>query len=129
MNMKNILKTTISMVIAMVAVLGMTTISQAYSVGQELNIGYNDYIGNGNMYCLEHNQKLRARRQPYTVVSNVKIEGTKSTDHTGKTIDNTANAVFAYILNKNERILLWSDLIWQRRQNSLLKTRIIEEFP
>lgn len=49
MNMKNILKTTISMVIAMVAVLGMTTISQAYSVGQELNIGYNDYIGNGNM--------------------------------------------------------------------------------
>lgn len=101
MNMKNILKTTISMVIAMVAVLGMTTISQAYSVGQELNIGYNDYIGNGNMYCLEHNQKLRARRQPYTVVSNVKIEGTKSTDHTGKTIDNTANAVFAYILNQN----------------------------
>ena len=34
-----------------------------------------------------------------------------------------------HLQNKNERILLWSDLIWQRRQNSLLKTRIIEEFP
>lgn len=99
--MKNILKTTISMLIAMVAVLGMTTISQAYSVGQNINIGYNDYINNQNMYCLEHNQKLRAKKQPYTIVSNVKIVGTKSTDQTGKTIDNRANAVFAYILNQN----------------------------
>lgn len=33
-----------------------------------------------------------------------------------------------HLQNKNERILLWLDLIWQRRQNSLLKTRIIEGF-
>lgn len=44
--------------------------------------------------------------------------------------NNTSTVGIAKTLTKqNERILLWSDLIWQRRQNSLLKTRIIEEFP
>ena len=73
---------------AIVAILGISTISKAYYVNQNLALTYNDYLNNKNIFCLEHGQALVSRKMYYRVASQVKIEGTKSTDHTGKTINN-----------------------------------------
>ena len=93
-------KIVISLIVAIIAILGINTISNAYYVGQNLQISYNDYISSNNIFCMEHNQRLRGVMN-YKVISNVRIEGTKSTDHTGKTIDNKANAKFAAILSED----------------------------
>ena len=93
-------KIVISLIVAIIAILGINTISNAYYVGQNLQISYNDYIKSNNIFCVEHHQRLKGTMS-YKVISNVKIEGTKSTDHTGKTIDNKANAKFAAILSED----------------------------
>ncbi len=93
-------KIVISLIVAIIAILGINTISNAYYVGQNLQISYNDYISSNNIFCMEHNQRLKGVMN-YKVISNVRIEGTKSTDHTGKTIDNKANAKFAAILSED----------------------------
>ena len=84
-----------------IAIFAVTTISNAYNVGQVISLTYNDYISNSNIYCMEHHQQLVSGPMYYTVKSKVKIEGRKSTDHTGKTIDNWNNAKFAYILSQD----------------------------
>ena len=93
-------KIVISLIVAIIAILGINAISNAYYVGQNLQISYNDYIKSNNIFCVEHHQRLKGTMS-YKVISNVKIEGTKSTDHTGKTIDNKANAKFAAILSED----------------------------
>lgn len=98
--MNQIKKIVISLIVAIIAILGINTISNAYYVGQNLQISYNDYIKSNNIFCVEHHQRLKGTMS-YKVISNVKIEGTKSTDHTGKTIDNKANAKFAAILSED----------------------------
>lgn len=99
--MSRVKKSIITIIMAIVAILGISTISKAYYVNQNLTLTYNDYLNNKNIFCLEHRQALVSRKMYYKVASQVKIEGTKSTDHTGKTINNWANAKFAYILSKD----------------------------
>lgn len=99
--MSRVKKSIITIIMAIVAILGISTISKAYYVNQNLTLTYNDYLNNKNIFCLERGQALVSRKMYYKVASQVKIEGTKSTDHTGKTINNWANAKFAYILSKD----------------------------
>ena len=107
MKMKNLLKTTFGIIVAMTAMLGVATTNVEargeydYKVGDEVMLGYTEYKGYDKLYCMQHGQKLKSKRTKYKVISQVSIDGTKSTDHTRKTIDNKSNAVFAYILNQS----------------------------
>ena len=71
-------------------------------VGQVIKMSKDVYLNNDNIFCVEHGQ-VAASEGIYEVISNVRIEGTKSTDHTGKTIDSEYNARFAYILSANNK--------------------------
>ena len=97
--MSRLKKITISIVLAIIAMIAFTTESSAYYVGQRLTVTSSNYLNSSNMFCMEHGQSIKSRMN-FTVISNVKIEGTKSTDHTGKTIDHWDNAKFAYILSQ-----------------------------
>lgn len=94
-------KIILTLISTLIAVFAVATISNAYNVGQVISLTYNDYISNSNIYCMEHHQQLVSGPMYYTVKSKVKIEGRKSTDHIGKTIDNWNNAKFAYILSQD----------------------------
>ena len=117
--MSKLTKICISIVIGIIAILGIKNISQAYYptsdlyVGKSLDITYGDYTDNSNIYCMEHGQSLTWDNY-YKIVSNVKINGTKSTDHTGKTIDHKYNAKFAYILwcSKNRAKWQVANSVW-----------------
>ena len=99
--MNKLKKIVIILIVTLIAILGISTTSKAYYVGQNLTLTLNEYLKNGNIFCLEHGQALSWNKMYYRIASQVKIEGTKSTDHTGKSIDNWANAKFAYILSQN----------------------------
>ena len=100
--MNKISKIILGLIILLIAIIALSTTSTAYYVGQRVGLTLADYNGNMNdLFCLEHNQRLVNSRMYYRVVSNVRIEGTKSTDQTGKTINNWNNARFAYILSQN----------------------------
>ena len=91
-------KVIISILVGMIAMLGLCTTASAYYVGQSINVSYNDYKTNSNIYCVEHNQALKSSNA-YTIISQVNIEGNKSTDHEGNTQTSWHNAKLAYILN------------------------------
>lgn len=93
-------KIIITLIVTIIAILGIYTISNAYYVGQNIQVSYNNYISSNNIFCMEHHQKLKGV-MTYKIISQVRIEGTRSTDHTGKTIDNPANAKFAAILSED----------------------------
>ena len=86
--------------ISLLILFGIYSVSNAYYIGQSLTVTYSEYASSSKIFCVEHGQALTADNY-YTVISNVKIEGTKSTDQTGKIIDNLNNAKFAYILSSN----------------------------
>ena len=117
--MNKVKKILVSIIIVSIAILGLCNISNAYysvnglKVGDERNITFNEYENNSNIFCMERGQSLRTNNY-YKVVSNVKIQGTKSTDHTGKTIDNPINASFSYILwkSKSTRKSTVSNAVW-----------------
>ena len=96
--MSKIKKVAIGILSGIMIIFGMQSMSNAYFVGQNLTITYSQYASSSNIFCVEHGQAL-TEDNSYKIVSNVKIEGTKSTDHDGKTIDNWHNAKFAYILS------------------------------
>lgn len=96
--MNQVRRIAISIIIGIIAIFGIYSISNAYSVGQSITITYNQYAGSSNIFCVEHGQALTADNS-YKIISNVKIEGTKSTDYEGKTIEDKSNAKFAYILS------------------------------
>ena len=98
--MSRLKKLAISIFITIVAILGITTNSSAYYVGQSVRLTSNQYYNSNNIFCMEHGQSIK-NVMYYTVISNVRIEGTKSTDQTGKTIDSLDNARFAYILSQD----------------------------
>ena len=89
------------------AILGFATNSDAYHVGQKVTLTSNQYLNSSNIFCMEHGQSISSVMN-YTVISNVRIEGTKSTDHTGKTIDHWDNAKLAYILSQNNGSVKWT---------------------
>ena len=95
--MSKLKKIAIAIIIAVITILGIYTISNAYYVGQSITLTKKQYKTSNNIYCMESLQST-IDVMHYTVISNVTIEGTKSTDHTGKTIDSKDNARFAYIL-------------------------------
>lgn len=117
--MSKIKKILLSIIISSIAILGICNVSNAFysikdlKVGKELNITFNDYENNSNIFCMERGQSLRYNNY-YKIVSDVKIEGTKSTDHTGKTVDSPINASFAYILwkSKNTPKSQVSNAVW-----------------
>lgn len=98
--MSKLKKILITLVIAIIAILGLRNSSSAYHVGQVLNINGSAYNTNPNLFCVQRDQKFYGV-MTYDVISQVRIEGDKSTDHTGKTIKNSANARFGYILSKD----------------------------
>lgn len=98
--MNKVRRIAISIIIGMIAIFGIYSVSNAYSVGQSITVTYNQYASSSNIFCVEHGQALTADNS-YKIVSNVKIEGTKSTDYKNKTIENKSNAKFAYILSAN----------------------------
>ena len=89
------------------AILGFATNSDAYHVGQIVTLTSSQYLNSSNIFCMEHGQSISSVMN-YTVISNVRIEGTKSTDHTGKTIDHWDNAKLAYILSQNNGSVKWT---------------------
>lgn len=93
----NRLKKIMIILLMMIIFIGIFTISQAYSVGQNLDITLQEYLTNPNIYCAEHGQDLTSV-QSYKIISEIKIEGNESTDHKGKTIKHSDNARFATIL-------------------------------
>lgn len=111
--MSRMKKIVISIMIGLIAVLGANSVSNAYHVGQSLNISYNTYAKSKNIFCMEHWQALSGSNA-YKVVSNVKIDGLTSTDHKGKSIDSKYNARFAYIIgaSKTSKKSRVSNAIW-----------------
>ena len=88
----------ISVIAMIVGILGFTTISSAYYVGQTIYVSYNQYATNQDIYCVEHGQALRGTVK-YNIISQVNISGKTSTDYTGKQITHDDNAKLAYILS------------------------------
>ena len=100
--MSKIKQLIVGIIVFVMAVLTYVTIVQAYTVGGTTRINYSDYISDSNLFCVEHHQSLRSWKVTYKVISEVKIVGNQSTDHTGKTITNSENAKLAYILSSKD---------------------------
>ena len=83
--------------IVIASILGFSTISKGYEVGQEIGVSYWQYEASNNIFCLEHGQNL-VDTVYYKIISHVKIDGNQSTDHEGKTINSWYNAKMAGIL-------------------------------
>ena len=98
--MNKIRRIAISIIIGIIAILGIYSVSNAYYVGQSINVKLEQYESSSNIFCVERGQKLKYINS-YKVISNVRIEGTKSTDYTKHTIEDESNAKFAYILSAN----------------------------
>ena len=96
--MNQIKKIIVSVIIGIIAWIGFYTTANAYYVGQSLNVPYTTYRDDGNIYCVEHGQKLKSNND-YTIISNIKIKGNQSTDHTGFVQNSWYNAKLAYILS------------------------------
>lgn len=87
-------------IIGLISILGIYTNAIAYNVGQEINISFAEYSSNDDIYCVEHGQSLKANNS-YKIISQVRIEGNKSTDHEGNTQISSANSRLAYILSQD----------------------------
>ncbi len=97
--MNTIKKIIISIIITIIAIIGLNTITEAYSVGDKVTITYNQYLNSKYIYCAQHGQALKSEGQVYEVISKITIDGDTSTDHYGHTIQSWHNAKLAYILN------------------------------
>lgn len=109
--MSKIKKIMYIMLISIAAILGMCTVSKGYYVGQDISVSYWDYESSRNILCLEHGQNLHDTVQ-YTIISNVKIEGTVSKDHKGTTVDSWYNAKMAGILCSDAKTLDIRNAVW-----------------
>lgn len=96
--MKIYKKIVLSIIIMILGILGISTMSSAYSVGQTLSVTYSQYVSDPNLFCVEHGQALKGVVS-YRVISEVTIKGMTSTDYTGKSITHSDNARFAAILS------------------------------
>lgn len=109
--MKKVKKIIYMILLSVIAILGMQTVSKGYYVGQEIGVSYWQYEASKNILCLEHGQSL-IDTVYYRIVSNIKINGTKSTDHTGKTVDSWYNAKLAGILCSDRSKWDISNALW-----------------
>lgn len=101
--MSKINKIIISIMIAIVAIMGIQTISEA-AYGKEYTVGKKKYIkastrywNDSNLFCVEHHQGLYDGY--YKVVEKIKIDGMVSTSSNGKQVESWNNAKLAYILS------------------------------
>lgn len=99
--MSKIKKIVFSIITGIIAIFGIHSMSCAYYVGQIVGVTPSQYETSNNIFCVEHGQMIYSGTNKYTIISNVKIVGTKSTDHKGDTLDKKSNAKFAYILSGN----------------------------
>ena len=96
--MSKVKKLLVGIIVMIVAILAYANIAKAaYYVGQYVPVTYSTYLNDPNLFCVEHNQKLRGN-MTYQVISQVDIRGNTSTDHTGKSINSWYNAKLAHIL-------------------------------
>ena len=92
----------IVLVLTIVALFSFNKTSNAYYVGQHKYIDYQDYLGNSNMYCLEHHDSLKSSGMRYTVVRKVEITGKNAVDDLGHKVSHIHNARLAYIVGASE---------------------------
>ena len=98
--MSKVKKLLICIFAVVLSILAFSNVANAaYSVGDEVQLNYSDYIKDDDLFCVEHHQRLRSNKVTYKVISQVKIEGNVSTDHKGKSITHKSNAILAYILS------------------------------
>lgn len=114
--MSKMVKIFTSIILGLIAIFGISTMSNAYEVGNKVSIPWSTYNSSKNIFCVEHGQSLRGSPS-YNVVSKVTITGTESKDYKGNTRDNIENAKFAYILSADNgsnhdggkvQIAIWS---------------------
>lgn len=98
--MEKIKRSLVALTTSIITILGIATTVSAYNVGQDITITLDEYHSNSNIYCAEHNQALKESNN-YKIISQVNIEGNKSTDYLGNTRTSWHNAKLAYILNAN----------------------------
>lgn len=98
--MNKLKKIITSLIITILAIFGISTVSNAYNyqVGQYVSVSVWQYLNSPDIYCMEREQKMFGTHT-YKVISQINIEGRKSTDFTGKEIYSDANAKFADILS------------------------------
>ena len=99
--MSKLKKSLISIIIGIIAIFGAITTSSAYySVGEIVTYSASQFLASKNLYCVQKDVLL-AGTVSYKVISNVRIEGNVSTDHTGKQVTSKENAKLAYILSQD----------------------------
>lgn len=115
--MSKIRKIAVSIIIGIIAVFGIYSVSNAeYKVGNYIDISFDTYENSDSIFCMERTAPLNGTIK-YKIISNVRIVGTKSTDHTNKTIEDKINAKFAYILSAN--VSNRSDHVYGAVQNAI----------
>ena len=99
--MSKLKKSLVSIIIGIIAIFGAITTSSAYySVGEIVTYSASQFLASKNLYCVQKDVLL-AGTVSYKVISNVRIEGNVSTDHTGKQVTSKENAKLAYILSQD----------------------------
>jgi len=108
--MSKMKKIVTSIIIGIAMILGINIISNAYSVGQILVVNENIFLANRDMFCAQEQQRIDPFNINYRIISQVVIEGKKSTDNQGRTTENNANAKLAAILHgDNGRDANWNE--------------------
>ena len=99
--MNKLKKSLLGIIIGILAILGIATTSNAYyGVGTIVSYTANQFLADPNLYCVQRDILLTGVVN-YKVISNVRIEGNVSTDHTGKQVTSRENAKLAYILSQD----------------------------
>ena len=90
--MSNLKKIFFAVIITILVILGYSSISNAayrlneykskygdYYIGQHKTEGYQQYLGQKALFCLEHGQRLRSQTITYTVKSIITLKGDTAT--------------------------------------------------
>ena len=108
------IKNKIAIILGIIIILlgiGITT-SSAYNVGDTVVWTYDNYIANGNLYCMQHGQRLWSEGRVYRVISVIDIEGNVSKDQTGKTVKSKKNAIMLGIVSSNNSTYNKRNAMW-----------------
>lgn len=99
--MSRLKKSILGIIIGIIAIIGIATTSNAYyNVGDVISYSASQYLADRNLFCVQRDVLLTGVVN-YRVISNVRIEGNVSTDHTGKQVTSRENAKLAYILSQD----------------------------
>lgn len=99
--MKDVRNKLLTSILLIIMIIGIGTLSKAYTIGQTIEIGFGQYASSSNIYCLQHNQRLTNDPMTFKVTSIINIRGNTATDHKGKTIESWYNAKMAGIVGSS----------------------------